>query len=156
MATPRAINTYEFLSFFVYAAMLNCRYRNQTQLLDVARGYAARQLPVSVIVIYWQHWAHQGDWEFNPRCWPDPQGMFDELQTMGIDLMVTFWPFQATDSKNWKNFSSNGYVRTRGKLYLCIYACVYVYVSSYRGNWVASASLTLSAPPRSTTFGCSS
>jgi alpha-glucosidase (family GH31 glycosyl hydrolase) len=45
-----------------------------------------------------QHWTSQGDWHFNPKCWPDPQGMFDELQTMGIELMVTFWPFQSTES----------------------------------------------------------
>lgn len=52
------------------------RYRNQTQLLDVARGYFDRQLPISVIVIDWMHWINQGDWSFNPTCWPDPQGEF--------------------------------------------------------------------------------
>jgi alpha-D-xyloside xylohydrolase len=63
------------------------RYRNQTQLLDVARGYVERNLPISVIVIDWKHWVSQGDWHLDPRCWPDPQGMADELETMGIRLM---------------------------------------------------------------------
>ena len=90
-------------------------YRNQTQLMDVARGYVDRGLPISVIVIDWQHWVHQGDWTLNPRCWPDPQGMFDELQTLGIELMVTFWPFQSRESTHWQEFSSNGYlVKVRG------------------------------------------
>lgn len=38
------------------------RYRNQSQVLDVARGYVSRGLPISVIVIDWMHWVHQGDW----------------------------------------------------------------------------------------------
>ena len=35
------------------------RYRNQSQLLDVAHGYVDRGLPISVIVIDWKHWVHQ-------------------------------------------------------------------------------------------------
>ena len=80
--------------------------RNQSQLLDVARGYVSRGLPISVIVIDWQHWLAQGDWAFNPTCWPDPQGMVDELKTLGIEPMVTFWPFQTTQSKHWQEYST--------------------------------------------------
>jgi alpha-D-xyloside xylohydrolase len=47
------------------------RYRNQSQVLDVARGYVSRGLPISVIVIDWMHWVHQGDWAFNKECWPE-------------------------------------------------------------------------------------
>ena len=36
------------------------RYRNQTQLLDVARGYKSRKLPISMIVIDWFHWVEMG------------------------------------------------------------------------------------------------
>ena len=86
------------------------RYRNQSQVLDVARGYIERQLPISTIVIDWMHWVAQGDWHFNPICWPDPQGMVDELRTMGIETMVTFWPFQSTGSRHWEEFSSKGYL----------------------------------------------
>jgi len=86
------------------------RYRNQSQLLDVARGYFSRGLEVAVIVIDWMHWTAQGDWHLNPVCWPDPQGMVDELKTMGIELMVTFWPFQSTGSRYWQEFVSNGYL----------------------------------------------
>jgi alpha-D-xyloside xylohydrolase len=86
------------------------RYRNQSQLLDVARGYVARQLPISTIVIDWQHYVAQGDWHFNPLCWPDPQGMVDELQTYGIELMVTFWPFQSRESRYWQEFLQDGYL----------------------------------------------
>ena len=86
------------------------RYRNQTQLLDVARGYFERQLPISVIVIDWKHWTSQGDWHFNPACWPDPAGMVDELSTMGIETMVTFWPFQSKESRYYAEFVGNGWL----------------------------------------------
>ena len=49
------------------------RYRNQSQLLDVAAGYASRGLPLSVIVIDYLSWVTLGDWTFNAACWPDPQ-----------------------------------------------------------------------------------
>jgi alpha-glucosidase (family GH31 glycosyl hydrolase) len=33
-----------------------------------------------------------------PECWPDPQGMVDELRTLGIETMITHWPFMSKDS----------------------------------------------------------
>jgi alpha-glucosidase (family GH31 glycosyl hydrolase) len=36
------------------------RYRNQTQLLDVAHGYVDRNLPISIIVIDWSAWGRGG------------------------------------------------------------------------------------------------
>ena len=36
--------------------------------------------------------------------------MVDELATLGIETMVTFWPFQSTESKNWAQFSTSGYL----------------------------------------------
>jgi alpha-glucosidase (family GH31 glycosyl hydrolase) len=89
------------------------RYRNQTQLLDVARGYKSRGLPISMIVIDWFHWHEMGDWALNPVCWPDPQGMVDELRTMGIELMVTFWPYIGQKvSSHWEEYSTKGYCLT--------------------------------------------
>ena len=89
------------------------RYRNQTQLLDVARGYKSRGLPISMIVIDWFHWKEMGDWTLNPTCWPDPQGMVDELRAMGIELMVTFWPYMGQKvSSHWDEYSTKGYCLT--------------------------------------------
>jgi len=89
------------------------RYRNQTQLLDVARGYKNRSLPISMIVIDWFHWVEMGDWKLNPTCWPDPQGMVDELRRMGIELMVTFWPYMGQKvSSHWDEYSAKGYCVT--------------------------------------------
>lgn len=72
------------LNFCSCSAQCKDRYRNQSQLLNVARGYAERGLPVSMIVIDWFHWVNMGDWALNPHCWPDPQAMVDELRSLGI------------------------------------------------------------------------
>lgn len=48
------------------------RYWNQEQLLDVAREYKRRDVPIDVIVVDFFHWKHQGEWSFDPEFWPDP------------------------------------------------------------------------------------
>jgi alpha-D-xyloside xylohydrolase len=93
------------------------RYRNQTQVMDVARGYVERGLPISMIVIDWFHWTEMGDMGLNPECWPDPQAMVDELRMLGIELMITFWPFVGLPydngtavSRHWDEFNNQGFL----------------------------------------------
>lgn len=86
------------------------RYRNQSQLMAVAEGYVARGLPIAVIVVDARHWVAWGDWTFNPSCWPDPAGMVSTLRGMGIETMVTFWPFQTTASRHFDAFNASGFL----------------------------------------------
>lgn len=48
------------------------RYQTQEELLEVAREYKRRNLPIDLIVIDFFHWPKQGDWRFDPTYWPDP------------------------------------------------------------------------------------
>ena len=68
------------------------RYRTQKEVLDVARQYHERGIPLDVIVIDFFHWTRQGDWQFDPVYWPDPKAMCDELHSYGIKVMVSIWP----------------------------------------------------------------
>jgi len=68
------------------------RYRSQEELLEVAREYNQRGLPLSVIVCDYFHWTRQGEWRFDPAEWPDPQAMVDELRELGVELLVSIWP----------------------------------------------------------------
>lgn len=43
------------------------RYDNQEQLLDIAREYRKRKVPLDLIVIDFFHWKWQGDWSFDPE-----------------------------------------------------------------------------------------
>ncbi|MGN7761346.1 glycoside hydrolase family 31 protein [Paenibacillus sp. 22594] len=86
------------------------RYRTQEELLEVAREYKRRNLPIDVIVVDFFHWTNQGDWRFDPDYWPDPEGMVQELQEMGIELMVSVWPTVQTESENYQEMLEKGYL----------------------------------------------
>lgn len=86
------------------------RYQTQEELLNVAREYKRRGLPISVIVIDYFHWPLQGDWKFDPKYWPDPDAMIRELQEMGIELMVSIWPTVDYRSENFQEMLEKGYL----------------------------------------------
>jgi alpha-D-xyloside xylohydrolase len=86
------------------------RYRTQQEVLDVAREYKRRQLPLSVIVIDFFHWPNQGTWCFDPRDWPDPKAMIDELKSLGIETMVSVWPTVDSRTSNYVEMRSKGYL----------------------------------------------
>ncbi|MBP2658175.1 MAG: alpha-glucosidase, family 31 of glycosyl hydrolase [Firmicutes bacterium] len=86
------------------------RYQTQAELLEVAREYKRRKLPIDVMIADFFHWPHEGDWCFDPEYWPDPKAMVDELKEMGIKLMVSIWPTVEPDSTNYKKMKENGYL----------------------------------------------
>ena len=104
------------------------RYQTQEELLEVAREYKRRGLPISVIVIDYFHWPLQGDWKFDLKYWPDPDAMIRELKDMGIELMVSIWPTVDHRSENFEEMKEKGYlIRTdRG----------FRIVMDFRGNTV--------------------
>lgn len=85
------------------------RYETQDELLEVAREYGRRGLPLSAIVIDFFHWTKQGDWKFDPQCWPDPEGMVRELRQMGVEPMVSVWPTVDRTSENYPEMARRGY-----------------------------------------------
>ena len=84
------------------------RYWNQEQLLQVAREYRKRNLPIDVIVVDFFHWPHMGDYRFDPEFFPDPAAMVKELKEMGIELMVSVWPQVALTSENYEEMKQQG------------------------------------------------
>lgn len=88
------------------------RYQSREELMAVAREYKQRGLPISVIVSDFFHWKYQGDFKFNEEYWPDPAGMIAELREMGIELMVSVWPFVSNSSENFAEMFEKGLVMT--------------------------------------------
>ncbi len=86
------------------------RYWNQEELLSVAREYKKRGLPLSVIVIDYFHWTQQGDWKFDKEYWPDPKAMVDELEALGVRVMVSIWPTVDPQSENYREMREKGYL----------------------------------------------
>ncbi len=92
------------------------RYENQEQLLAVARKYKELGIPLSVIVVDYFHWTEQGEYKFDPKYWPNPKAMADELHEMGTKLMVSIWPTINSNSENYNYMRNNNMLlrTTRG------------------------------------------
>lgn len=86
------------------------RYRTQDELLEVARDYNRRGIPLAVIVADFFHWPVQGDWRFDEREWPDPAAMTAELKAMGTELLVSIWPTVDPRSENYAELVEKGYL----------------------------------------------
>ena len=84
------------------------RYRNQEEVLNVAREYRRRNLPLDVIVIDFFHWSCQGDFKFDAEDWPDPEAMVKELSELNVKLMVSVWPTIDERSENFDEMAQNG------------------------------------------------
>lgn len=91
------------------------RYETQEEVLSVARKYKELGIPLSVIVIDYFHWTEQGDYKFDPKYWPDPKKMADELHEMGVKLAVSMWPTINEHSENYREMlDRNMLIRTAG------------------------------------------
>ena len=84
------------------------RYWNQEQLLNVAREYHKRGIPLDVIVCDFFHWPYTGDFRFDEEFFPDPKAMVEELESMGTKLMCSIWPQVDRRSENYKELLKHG------------------------------------------------
>ena len=86
------------------------RYWNQEQLLNVAREYYRRNIPVDVIVVDFFHWPKMGDFRFDEEFFPDPKAMVQELDKLGMKLMVSVWPQIDLQSENYQEMKQKGFL----------------------------------------------
>ncbi len=86
------------------------RYRTQEEVLNVAREYKRRGIPLDVIVIDFFHWTRQGEFKFDPHEWPDPDAMIKELREMNIEPVVSVWPTIDEHSENYPEMNEKGYL----------------------------------------------
>lgn len=94
------------------------RYESQEELLEVAREYKRRGIPIQAIVIDYFHWTEQGEWKFDPKYWPDPANMCKELEELGIKPVVSIWPTINPKSENFEEMNErNMLVRTENGQY---------------------------------------
>lgn len=95
-----------------------CRYKSQEDLVEAAREYHRRGIPVDAIVIDFFHWTEQGNCDFDPKYWQDPEGMIKELKEMGMRPIVSYWPTINPNSRNWQEMNErNMLVRTENGQY---------------------------------------
>ena len=69
------------------------RYQTQDELLGVVREYRKRGLPLDNIVQDWFYWP-EDSWGchcFDPKRFPDPQAMVDEVHRADANIMISVW-----------------------------------------------------------------
>ncbi|GKZ21909.1 hypothetical protein AbraIFM66951_007321 [Aspergillus brasiliensis] len=85
------------------------RYENQTEVELLAQNFHDRNIPVSMIVIDYQSWAHQGDWALDPRLWPNVAQMSARVKNLtGAEMMASLWPSVEDNSVNYATLQANG------------------------------------------------
>ena len=85
------------------------RYASQKEVLDVARGYRERHLPADVMVVDWFYFTKMGQMDMDPRFWPDPKAMNEELHRMGFHSMISVWPRFVPADRYYETLLKNGW-----------------------------------------------
>ncbi len=69
------------------------RYHSQQELIENAREYRTRGIPVDNMVQDWNYWP---DYTWGPEWdrtrYPDPEKMCRDLKEMNLQLMISVWP----------------------------------------------------------------
>jgi alpha-D-xyloside xylohydrolase len=97
------------------------RYKSQKELLDVAAHYRKMNAPIDVVVQDWQYWGPDqwGSHAFDPKRYPDPKGMVDQLHQQNVHLLISVWPKFDLGTDNFKE------LQTAGALYPPVFPSVY-------------------------------
>jgi alpha-D-xyloside xylohydrolase len=85
------------------------RYGSQEELLSVAKGYRDRNLPADVLVVDWFYYTKMGQMDFDPKLWPDPAGMNQQLHGMGFETMISVWPRFVPEDRFYEEIRKNGW-----------------------------------------------
>jgi alpha-D-xyloside xylohydrolase len=85
-------------------------YPTQEQILDVAKGYRERKLPLDVVVVDFLNMTKQGEMDLDPKRWPDPAAMNHELHEMGIGSLLSVWPHYAPGTQFYDMLLKKGWL----------------------------------------------
>ena len=85
------------------------RYTSQDEVLAVAKGYRERHLPADVLVVDWFYYTDMGQMDFDPRPWPDPAAMNQQLHAMNFETMISVWPRFVSGDRYYDELRRNGW-----------------------------------------------
>ncbi len=95
------------------------RYATQAELIEVAREYRERKLPLDCVVLDWKSWTGDlwGQKSLDPGRFPAPDRMTEELHELDVRLMVSIWPAMRPGGEDWSEFSEAGQLLGNGATY---------------------------------------
>ena len=127
------------------------KYNSQQELLDVAKRYRAEHIPIDNIVQDWFWWTDMGDFHFDPKRYPDPKGMVDQLHSDHFHIMFSIWPYFYPGSDVYNEMDKLGYFvdKTKSKAYhpqgMAVYDPTNPKASAYYMNLVSKSLLSIGA-----------
>lgn len=86
------------------------RYENEKEIIDTATEFDRQGIDLGCIVLDWMSW-EDGMWgqkSFDPKRFPDVEGMISKLHSMDTAFMVSIWPSVDEKSENYKEFDKEG------------------------------------------------
>ncbi|OIR14932.1 alpha-xylosidase BoGH31A precursor [mine drainage metagenome] len=90
-------------------------YPTQKQILDVAKTYREKHLPLDVLVVDFLNMTKQGQLDLDPARWPDPAAMNRELHAMSIHSLLSVWPHFPEGSRFYDMLKSKGWLITNAE-----------------------------------------
>ena len=86
------------------------RYMSQDEILSVKDNYRNNHIPVDVIVQDWYYWDPFpiGVHVMNPKRYPDPKKLVDELHKANIHGMISIWPVFGKGTKDFDTLKKMG------------------------------------------------
>lgn len=91
------------------------RYQTQDELLGVLREYRRRRLPLDNVVQDWFYWP-EDSWGchcFDPKRFPDPKAMVDEIHRQNANVMISVWAKFYPTTENYKELDAAGGIYRR-------------------------------------------
>lgn len=85
------------------------RYSSQQEILEVAREYRKRHLPIDDLVVDWFYYTKMGQMDMDPAKWPDPAAMNRELHALNYHTMISVWPRFVPESRFYAMLEKNGW-----------------------------------------------
>ncbi|MBN1377999.1 MAG: DUF5110 domain-containing protein [Gammaproteobacteria bacterium] len=88
-------------------------YDNRDELLNVARQYRKRQIPIDSIVQDWDYWDGQENWGqlfFAESKFPKAEEMIQILHDLNYHVMISIWPGLGPNTDVYKEMDKQGYL----------------------------------------------
>ena len=86
------------------------RYKTQDEVLAPAAAYRAAHIPVDAIVQDWYYWYPLpiGSHVMEPKAYPNPKAMVDQLHDQHFHAMISIWPCFGSGTNNFNALKAAG------------------------------------------------
>jgi len=91
------------------------RYKTQAELTGALDEYRRRGLPIDAIVLDWSYWPEDawGSHDFDPKAFPDPDGMVRHVHDRNAQIMISVWPKFYPTTAHYKELDARGHMYRR-------------------------------------------